>query len=360
MHFDQYYLVYIFVHAVLCLEFILYSFIFIDFFSAKLHNFLIKLKEQYAMKTNSKNFIKLTKEYLHFCTARKNLDTKTIKSYSIDLKQYAAFLSDYSLDWNDKKSIEKFIEFMHSKFKPKSVKRKIASLKAFFHFLEIEEIIEINPFHRIQIKYKEPFLLPKTISLKTIEKIMNYAYLECKNQTTYFGQKTALRNALILELLFATGMRISELCSLTTEQINFNDYIIKIYGKGSKERLIQICNKNVRKLLDEYCREFDFELNNYKYFFINRLCNRLSEQSVRNMINTYSKNAGVSIHITPHMFRHSFATLLLEEDVDIRYIQQMLGHSSITTTQIYTHTSINKQKNILSTKHPRNKLEIGI
>ena len=106
--------------------------------------------------------------------------------------------------------------------------------------------------------------------------------------------------------------------------------------------------------------EFDFELNNYNYFFINRLCNRLSEQSVRNMINTYSKNAGVSIHITPHMFRHSFATLLLEEDVDIRYIQQMLGHSSITTTQIYTHTSINKQKNILSSKHPRNKLEIGI
>ena len=85
------------------------------------------------METNSKTLINLIEEYLHFCTARKNLDTKTIKSYSIDLKQYADFLSDYSLDWNDKKSIEKFIEFMHSKFKPKSVKRKIASLKAFFH-----------------------------------------------------------------------------------------------------------------------------------------------------------------------------------------------------------------------------------
>ena len=105
------------------------------------------------MDTNLENFINLTKEYLHFCTTRKNLDHKTIKSYSIDLKQYAVFLSDYSLDWNDKKSIEKFIEFMHSKFKPKSVKRKIASLKAFFHYLEIEEIIEINPFHKIQIKY---------------------------------------------------------------------------------------------------------------------------------------------------------------------------------------------------------------
>ena len=299
-------------------------------------------------------------KYLQFCTQRKNLDSKTIKSYSIDLRQFTEFISENNLLWISKSSIENYIDSLHNTLKPKSVKRKIASLKAFFHYLEIEEIIEINPFHKIQIKYKEPFILPKTIPLKTIEKIMNYAYLERKRQATSYGRKLALRNTLILELLFATGMRISELCSLTNEQINFNDYIIKIYGKGSKERLIQICNKNVQNLLDEYRREFDFELKNYNYLFINRLCNRLSEQSVRNMINTYSKSAGVPIHITPHMFRHSFATLLLEEDVDIRYIQQMLGHSSITTTQIYTHTSINKQKNILSAKHPRNKLEIRI
>ena len=300
-----------------------------------------------------------TQKYLQFCTQRKNLDSKTIKSYSIDLRQFTEFISKNNLLWISKSSIENYIDSLHNTLKPKSVKRKIASLKAFFHYLEIEEIIEINPFHKIQIKYKEPFILPKTIPLKTIERIMNYAYLERKRQTTSYGRKVALRNTLILELLFATGMRISELCSLTNAQIDFNDYIIKIYGKGSKERLIQICNKNVQNLLDKYRREFDFELNNYNYFFINRLCNRLSEQSVRNMINSYSKSAGVSIHITPHMFRHSFATLLLEEDVDIRYIQQMLGHSSITTTQIYTHTSINKQKNILSTKHPRNKLNIG-
>lgn len=311
------------------------------------------------MDSNSNIKVEI-KKYLQFCTQRKNLDSKTIKSYSIDLRQFTEFISENNLLWISKSSIENYIDSLHNTLKPKSVKRKIASLKAFFHYLEIEEIIEINPFHKIQIKYKEPFILPKTIPLKTIEKIMNYAYLVRNRQNTSLGKKIALRNTLILELLFATGMRISELCSLTNEQINFNDYIIKIYGKGSKERLIQICNKNVQNLLDEYRREFDFELKNYNYLFINRLCNRLSEQSVRNMINTYSKGAGVSIHITPHMFRHSFATLLLEEDVDIRYIQQMLGHSSITTTQIYTHTSINKQKNILSTKHPRNKLEIRI
>lgn len=186
--------------------------------------------------------------------------------------------------------------------------------------------------------------------------IFNYAYQVKRNTQTEYGNAVALRNVLILELLFATGMRISELCSLTIEQVYFTDYIIKIYGKGSKERLIQICNKNVQRLLNEYKNT----LTNNKYFFTNRLHKRLSEQSVRNMINNYSIQSGVTLHITPHMFRHSFATLLLEEDVDIRYIQQMLGHSSITTTQIYTHISINKQKIILTEKHPRNKLNIKI
>lgn len=298
-------------------------------------------------------------QYLNFCFHRKNLDKKTIKSYSIDLKQFENFNNQNNLDWRSKSAIESYIESLHTQFKPKSVKRKIASIKAFFHYLELEEILEINPFHKIQIKYKEPFILPKTIPLKNIETIISFAYLNYKKANTNYAKKTRLRNALILELLFATGMRISELCSLKIEQIDLTEYIIKIYGKGSKERLIQICNHNVQKLLHNYIKERGKERNN-DYLFINRLNHRLSEQSVRNMINNYATQAGISLHITPHMFRHSFATLLLEEDVDIRYIQQMLGHSSITTTQIYTHTSINKQKSILSIKHPRNNLNIGI
>lgn len=308
-----------------------------------------------------KNILKLSltaEEYINFCTNRKNLDKKTIKSYRIDLWQYKDFINLNSLIWYEKGSIERYIDILHSKYKPKSVKRKIASLKAFFHYLEMEELLEINPFHKIQIKYKEPFILPKTIPINHIEDIINYAYEQYKKATSAYGKKVALRNVLILEILFATGMRIPELCSLKTEQIDFCDYIIKIYGKGSKERLIQICNANVRRLIDKYIAIT--ERKEHEYLFINRLQNRLSEQSVRYMINDYAKNAQISQHITPHMFRHSFATLLLEEDVDIRYIQQMLGHSSITTTQIYTHTSINKQRAILTTKHPRNKFEIAL
>ena len=300
----------------------------------------------------------LKEQYLSFCQNRKNLDQKTIKSYRIDLQQYKNYYQINELEWVEKSSIEQYIDHMHSKYKPKSVKRKIASLKAFFHYLEIEDIIGLNPFHKIQIKYKEPFILPKTIPIGNIEAIINYAYEQYKKATTAYSRKVALRNILIMELLFATGMRISELCSLKLDRFDFNDYIIKIYGKGSKERLIQICNINVQRLIDKYKNTVD--PNENEYFFINRLHHRLSEQSVRNMIDDYAKNAKISQHITPHMFRHSFATLLLEEDVDIRYIQQMLGHSSITTTQIYTHTSIGKQKTILETKHPRNKFEFSL
>lgn len=308
-----------------------------------------------------KNILKLSltaEEYLNFCATRKNLDKKTIKSYRIDLRQYKDFINSNSLIWYEKGFIERYIDMLHSKYKPKSVKRKIASIKAFFHYLEMEELLEINPFHKIQIKYKEPFILPKTIPINHIEAIINYAYGQYKKATSAYCKKVALRNILILEILFATGMRISELCSLRKEQIDFHDYIIKIYGKGSKERLIQICNANVRRLIDKYIEIIESE--EHEYLFINRLQNRLSEQSVRYMINDYAKSAQITQHITPHMFRHSFATLLLEEDVDIRYIQQMLGHSSITTTQIYTHTSINKQRAILTTKHPRNKFEIAL
>lgn len=132
---------------------------------------------------------------------------------------------------------------------------------------------------------------------------------------------------------------------------------MKFYGKGSKERIIPIENFSVLNILRKYCSLFSGEISASGYFFVNKLGRRTTEQSVRGMINSYCKLCGIEMHITPHMFRHSFATLLLEEDVDIRYIQRMLGHSSITTTQIYTHVTSTKEKEIIKNKHPRNKLK---
>ena len=130
------------------------------------------------------HYTDLTEQYLSFCQNRKNLDQKTIKSYRIDLQQYQDYYQNNNLDWVAKCSIEQYIDHMHNKYKPKSVKRKIASLKAFFHYLEIEDNIELNPFHKIQIKYKEPFILPKTIPISNIDAIINYAYEQYKKTTT--------------------------------------------------------------------------------------------------------------------------------------------------------------------------------
>ena len=308
---------------------------------------------------NTRNYYSVLKErYLDFCEKRKNLDSKTIKSYRIDLEQYEGFCQERQLNSFKKSTVEQFIELLHSKLKPKSVKRKIASIKAFYHYLELEDVIEANPFHKIQLKYKEPFILPKTLSINNIESILRYAYALMKSADTPYSKMTTLRNTLIFELLFATGMRISELCFLTLEQVNFSEFIIKIYGKGSRERLIHICNENIQKLMIKYRDNYLNCADADDYIFTNRLHNRLSDQSVRIILSNYAKGANVAQHITPHMLRHSFASLLLEQDVDIRYIQQMLGHCSITTTQIYTHTSIKKQKAILAAKHPRNYMNL--
>lgn len=149
----------------------------------------------------------------------------------------------------------------------------------------------------------------------------------------------------------STGLRISEVCNLKKDDVNINEKYIRILGKGSKERILQIENEDVLKSLKEY-KILTANENEY-YFFNNRIGRKLSEQSVRNIIYDITKNAHIKQHITPHMFRHSFATMLLEEDVDIRYIQKILGHSSITTTQIYTHVTSNKQREILKEKNPK-------
>ena len=307
--------------------------------------------------TNIQNSID---QFTFHCTYEKNLSKKTLKAYCIDLNQFLQYKNIKNLPAKDidKHILKQYIQHLFEQnLKEKTIKRKLATLKAFFNYLEFDEQILINPFRKVKVNIKEPKRLPKTLSLQEIKKLLSFVY-KLKNNTdkNIYTYKAIVRDLLILELLFATGVRVSELSNLDLKDIDLRTNTIRIIGKGDKERTIHICDSEIKILLKEYLSLFHFD-KNISYLFINRLGQKISEQSIRFMIKKYQEKVGIQKHITPHMFRHSFATMLLEEGVDIRYIQHILGHSSISTTQIYTQVNMKHQKKILKTKHPRRNLE---
>ncbi len=296
------------------------------------------------------DIIKEMEQYLEFCKYRKELNRNTLKAYRIDLEQYLSFVKK---DMLLKAKIEEYITELHKKYKQKTVKRKIASIKAFYRYLEEEERLEgSNPFTKIRVKFKETESLPRIISRNDIERLLNYMYT-IMNQS---GQKSAIyRDLSVIEMFFATGARVYEISNLKIQNMDLDNGIIKLFGKGNKERYVQIGSQEVLELVKEYYRLNQQDIDKSGFFFVNRQGKRFSEQSIRRMIQKYSCQAGISIHITPHMFRHSVATYLLEEGVDI---QKILGHSSIKTTQIYLHIASKKQMEILKERHPRNQMRI--
>jgi len=296
--------------------------------------------------------------FLNHCRYEKKLSPKTIKAYTTDLTQFTAFLAAKEVNIITaitKHEIRAYLEHINN-LKPKSIKRKIAATKALFNFLEFDDLISINPFRKMKIQIREPKVLPTVLELGEISKMLKLLYGKLNsidNKETY-AYKEALRNAVVIELLFATGGRVSEIAGLLSKNINLKDGAVLLHGKGNKERLVQVCNKETLRLLSEYKKSWGkaIELSG-GYFLVNRVGKCLSTQSIRNLVAAISRKTGLHKHITPHVFRHSFATLLLERDVDIKYIQFMLGHSSIVTTQIYTHVNQAKQKRLLKAKHPR-------
>lgn len=302
------------------------------------------------------------KEFLNHCIYEKNLSSKTIKAYTIDLTQLNKFLieKNYSLEIIKitKTEIRGFLEAISS-LKPKSIKRKIATIKAMFNFLEFEDKIVVNPFRKMRIKIQEEKRLPKVMDINEVDGILKSVYQKfylCKKFNTCAYSET-LRNVVVIELLFATGARVAEISNLKLENINVSMGAITIKGKGNKERIIEVCNKETLQLLKKHQNHFiDKIQNSGGFFLINRLGKKLSEQSIRGIVKNISESVGITKHITPHVFRHTLATLLLENDVDIKYIQSILGHSSIMTTQIYTHVNRKKQRQILTAKHPRRNL----
>lgn len=295
------------------------------------------------------------RDYLNYCAKQKRLDPKTVKAYHIDIRQYLEFIENNRTEIT-RKSIDDYLSYLNQTFKPRSVKRKMAAIKSFCSYMSEKKQEFENPFLGMRIKIAQRKTLPRTIPLRVINLILKKAHEQEKCAKTSNQRLLAMRETAVLELLFATGIRVSELCGINNKDISLQEGYLLVRGKGNKERVIDIENSDVIKSLERYKRaECDVDS---QFFFLNRHHRQLSDQSVRQIINKYAGLICTEQHITPHMFRHSFATYLLEAGVDIRYIQQLLGHSSISTTQIYTYVSSAKLRDILATKHPRNNMKI--
>ena len=282
------------------------------------------------------------------------MDWNTLKAYRIDLRQFFEFTQE---DVPEKSKIEDYIVELHKKYKQKTIKRKIASIKAYYNYLEECEIIDDSPFRKIKVKFKEAAILPKIIPREEIETLLNYMH-SCKKISKDNTYKYWLRDIAVIETLFATGARVYEISNIRLDCINLNTGLIKIMGKGNKERYIQVVSGEILDLLKQYYKHNSEAIKKCGFFFVNSWGNRYTEDSIRLMLKKYTKLAGIDRNITPHMFRHSFATYLIEEGVDVSCVQRILGHSSIKTTQIYIHIAAKKQAEILREMHPRNRMNI--
>lgn len=320
-----------------------------------------------------------TKKFINYCTVR-NFSPHTIRVYTYDLKSFMDFLKESPVPTEKcvqvtKHTLNAYMESLGDIYSVKTVRRRMACLRSFFNYLEYEEVIQDSPFAKFKIRMKDPFRIPTTLSLQEMGKILDAAYSahplsisEHEDRRPTMAdrlEKKAKVNSLeflwfrdlaILELLFAGGLRVSELCSLKRSSMSSNYHALRIQGKGNKERTIYLENKEVLRALERYLDLREAAGVDSEYIFLTKYSHPLSTQAVRNLVTKYTKEAGINKNITPHVFRHTFASLLLEEGVDIKYIQEFLGHSSITTTQIYLHTTKEHKRLIMSTKHPREKL----
>lgn len=291
------------------------------------------------------------RHYLDICRNEKRLSEDTLKAYRGDLRQFTIFVAGREVD---RKLLSLYMQYLNKAFAPRSAKRKMASVRAFFRELEYREILENNPFDKFRVKMQTPKQLPRIIPEYNVKTILQTAY------EAYASQKDRwiLRDIVVLELLFGTGVRVSELCKLSSDTflLSNNQLCLLVAGKGNKERVLKMDASEPVRVIERYLTEFANEISSSGAILVNRNRRPLSTQSVRRIVSEYTDMAGIAQHITPHMFRHTFATSLLEAGVNIRYIQSLLGHSSISTTQIYTYVSTQKQALVLSENHPRGKM----
>ena len=248
-----------------------------------------------------------------------------------------------------------FISYLNSEIKLRdtSIRRKIITLKSFYNYLIDSEIIDIYPFEKLKIKFKQERKLPKTLSVTEISKILKCFEIEITTLSS-FALKTYKRNAALIDLLISTGIRIGEAASITLSDIMTSERTILIHGKGRKQRLIFISSNVTWDRLKTLIRER--KNSACPYLFVNRYGRPLSIHGIENIYKKYVKKAQINTKSTPHYLRHTFATNLLANGADLRSVQEILGHASVATTQIYTEVTAARKKQVLKKFNYRNKI----
>ncbi len=292
----------------------------------------------------------LASEFLEYLSSEKNASINTISSYRRDIEEFIAFLRTSGADNISSREIRKWLSHLVKKgLKRTTISRKLSSLKSFFKFLARDGLSSRNPAEPVSFPVKaRP--LPKSLTIKEAKRV-----LDSEEPSNFLGS----RNRAIKELLYGTGIRVSELVGLDIHDIDFHSCFVKVRGKGSKERIVPF-GEAAREAMSSYLPERKALLKRLKVqredaFFLNRMGTRLSQRSVQRLTERLGLNLSIRTPLTPHVFRHSMASHLLESGADLRSIQKLLGHASISTTQIYTHLDVKRLKEIFESAHPRAK-----
>ena len=285
--------------------------------------------------------------FLEFLSVEKGLTSNTIQSYARDLVKLFRFLQKERISWMNADE-EGLVRFIHHQSRaglsPRSTARLISSIKSFYNFLVLDGMIRKNP--AVNLSSPKTWLsLPKFLTVKEVESLLGQPDEE---------NVRGIRDKALLELLYATGLRVSELITLRTKDVNLEDGFLLCVGKGGKERIVPVGDsavKAIRRYLEEGRDKFLKESS--EYLFLSQRGNAFTRQGFWKLLKEYAKKAGLVQKISPHVLRHSFATHLLERGADLRSVQLMLGHSQITTTQVYTHVSRKRLRLVYDKYHPR-------
>ncbi|PZT55090.1 tyrosine-type recombinase/integrase [Paenibacillus silvae] len=312
------------------------------------------------MKLSTNDLSRYLRQYEIYLSVERNLSHKSIKAYLSDMNRLVQWLNANKMNDLTGNNLRMYLEHLTSEqtLKDSTIKRKYICFKAFFNYLVHNGDIEESPIYGYGKKFKTARRIPKTLSVNEIEKLLNAPQEHMAHLHTIFRKRINLRNAAIIELLYVIGIRIGELVNIDLDHIDLEERTVLIFGKGRKERLLYISSEEVIQKIKSWLEAREHFQPQSQALFLNKYGQRLSIYSIEDIFSKYRDLAKVSKTSTPHYLRHSFATHLLNNGADLRSVQEILGHTNVSTTQIYTEVSVERKKDVLSRFNPRNNLKV--